>query len=190
MRSGRTTLRRASTGASLALVGVVSVLLITGCSADDSGTESSEDVSTSTSVVSDAGAGDCAGTVSFFEPDLYGKAWLVGHKQNAPAPGVTLRRCHYVNIQNTEPPPPPAAGNDTTGKFVPPPVMITDSDEVQRILLALPDSPEQSFMRCPSAYLYSFDEYTALDQAGRSVAKFRTSEGAGSCGISNVIPTT
>ncbi|NKT14608.1 hypothetical protein GS979_07170 [Rhodococcus hoagii] len=114
------------------------------------------------------------------QPDeLYGKQWLAAYKSD-PALGVTLRRCHYEQ-----------SAQDRVD-LVPPSSVITDDAEVQRIVLALPDSTDPGYRCGPGGdyqFVYTFDEYTVVDQSGTPRATFQTSDN-NPCGINDVVPST
>lgn len=114
------------------------------------------------------------------QPDeLYGKQWLAAYKSD-PASGVTLRRCHYEQRAQDQ------------VDLVPPSSVITDDAEVQRIILALPDSTDPGHRCGPGGdyqFVYTFDEYTVVDQSGTPRATFQTSAN-NPCGINDVVPST
>ena len=113
------------------------------------------------------------------EEKLFGREWLLAYKQD-PSSDVTLLRCHYAS-----------SAQDRTD-LVPPPSVITDGTEVQRILVSIPDSTDPGHRCGPGGdyqFVYTFDEYTVLDQSGTPVASFQTSENQ-PCGVNNVIPST
>ncbi|MCL2532986.1 MAG: hypothetical protein FWE39_02370 [Nocardiaceae bacterium] len=115
--------------------------------------------------------------MEYYEQSLYGREWLLAYKQQ-PSSGVTLRRCHYSPTMDTGP---------LAGHLDQPPSVVSDSPEVEGILLPLPDSTDNYLWRCPSAYVTAFSEYTVLDQTGTPVAKFRMTDG-GSCSSPHVMP--
>lgn len=111
--------------------------------------------------------------------ELSGDPWLVAYKRD-PASGVTLRRCHYEQSAKER------------IDLVPPSSIITDRVEVQKIILALPATTDPGH-RCGLGgdyqFVYTFDEYTALDQSGTPMATFQISDD-NPCGIDNVVPST
>ncbi|NMM90900.1 hypothetical protein B2J88_42405, partial [Rhodococcus sp. SRB_17] len=167
----------------------IAPLLLVGCWSDSPAAEPSVSGAESTSVDANTGSGGCDAAARYGnEESLFGREWLLDHKRDPSTSVVTLRRCHFVHNQDIDidRSAPDSNFKALTGDLVPPPALVTDGGEVQRILLSLPDSTDPS-RHCPGGgEVDSFDEYTVIDQYGVSVAKFQTSE-YGSCGVRNVI---
>ncbi|GAB2647241.1 hypothetical protein ABI214_01620 [Prescottella soli] len=179
--------RRAAASVGLAAVGVVSSFALVGCASDTSTAEPAASAAESTSAAAAPGSGECAQASRYGdEGRLRGREWLLAYKQAPSASGVTLIRCHYVHE--------PSGDGDApidvmAGDLVPPPSVVTDGGEVQRILVSLPDSTDPSLWRCPMTIVADFDEYAVLDPTGTTVARFQTSEGGNGCGMFRVIPS-
>lgn len=165
-------------------------LLLAGCASDNPTAQSSTSAAVSTSAEVNTGSGGCEAAARYGdEARLFGRDWLLEYKRDPSTSGATLRRCHYVHTFDSdgEQSARDAQILNLTGDLVPPPSLVTDDAEVQRILVSVPDSTDPS-RHCPAGgQVSNFDEYTVLDQYGVSVAKFQTSE-HGSCGVRNVIP--
>ena len=140
-----------------------------------------------------AGATECAARARFgAEEDLFGRDWLLSYKKNPTLAGVSVVRCRYERTQNGDfdPSAPDAAFEAQSGDLVGQPSVMDDGTDVQRIILALPDSTDGGH-RCPGPQpVVDFDEFIVLDQSGTSVATFQTSEYGNGCGVFRVIPST
>ncbi|WP_280762879.1 hypothetical protein [Prescottella agglutinans] len=128
------------------------------------------------SVTASAGTNGCDAVAK--QPDeLYGKEWLRAYKQD-PSPGVALRRCRYSStVEGIE--------------LVPPSSVVTVDGDVRTTILSLPDSTDPGHRCGPGGdylFVFTFDEYTVLDQSGTPAATFQTSDNH-PCGINNAIPS-
>ncbi|MGO4202999.1 hypothetical protein AB4Z09_14870 [Rhodococcus sp. TAF43] len=173
----RTAVRRAAMHVGLTIAGGLSPLLLAGCTSGGTTPAPSASETESAAVDTTTGSDGCD-VVPKQRDELYGKEWLLAYKQE-PSSGVSLRRCHYSR-----------SAQDRTD-LVHPASGIADADEVQEIILSLPDSTDVGHRCGPGGdyvFIYTFDEYTVLDQSGTPVATFQTSEN-GPCGINNVIPS-
>lgn len=189
----RTRSRHTATRVGLAIVAATAPLLLAGCASGSSTAAPSTSGAELTFGGTQAESGDCSATQVYGDGEsLFGREWLLAYKKN-PSNSVSLLRCHYVHDPNddVDQSAPDAPLKALTGDLVPPSVIITGGTdtEVQKILLALPDSTDLGH-RCPGPGVVDFDEFSVLDQTGMPVAKFQTSQSGNSCGVFRVIPST
>lgn len=175
--------------AGLAIVAAAAPLLLVGCAPDSPTAEPTASEAESTTVDPSPASAECAARAWYGDPNaLFGREWLLAYKRNPSTSGVTLALCHYRHNPSLE----LESASETaleamTGDLVPPLSAIIDGIEVQRLLLSLPDTPELGH-RCPGPGVAAFDQVSALDDRGTTVAKFQTSEHGSVCGIFHVIP--